>query len=156
MTRKVAIAACIVVVFVACAGGALALLVAAYEDVPSADDMPAASELPLPPDLRLTNGRCVGGSAGCWKGVQAFDVEPVAGSDASPYHCAEISDHLTSLGWMNLDPSTSQRPSVAWHYGNPAGTLRADCEIVPIDPGHGSTEVTLTWPGREEFLPFHR
>jgi len=57
---------------------------------------------------------------------------------------------LKTLGWVNLDTAKNQTPSVEWRYGNPAGTLSAHCEVLAIDRQHGSTELTLTWPGREE------
>lgn len=133
-------------------GGPIALfyLGGPLDQVPSPEEMPQASEVQLPAGLELADGRCTGGNAGCFKGMQVFELHPVGTTGHHSVHCAEFDQHLESQGWERTDVLLAGDDYLL----SPSGGVAAKCKDY-IVRGEKWSDVTLAWPGRIEFLPYN-
>jgi hypothetical protein len=133
-------------------GGPIAFLRFAgpLDRVPSEDEMPRASEVPVPSELELVDGHCSGGNAGCYKGIQVFDLRAVGATERKALHCDEFERNLEGSGWT-LDAIVDLGSERG--YLNPDRTVAAKCEDNVVRDERSST-VTVLWPGRLEFLPY--
>ena len=104
-----AIVGVVVIAFAAILGGFLLFGAAFGAKLPAEDEMPSASELPLPDGLALENGYCSGGSAGCYKGVQVFEVHDLEDPGIAPPSSAKKSANTcrASAGLLLIHPRTN-------------------------------------------------
>lgn len=121
------------------------------DQVPGDHEMPSASEVPVPEGLELVDGRCTGGNAGCYKGIQQFELVAVGSSGDGVLRCDEFALGLLSAGWSRAEVADL---SVEESYLGPGGGVAANCEVSVVRDERTST-VTIAWPGRVEFLPFN-
>lgn len=103
----------------------------------------------MPAGLELVDGHCTGGNAGCFKGMQMFELRKVGTKERASVHCAEFDQHLESQGWERTDELLAGDDYLL----SPSGGVAAKCKDY-IVRGEKWSDVTLAWPGRIEFLPY--
>jgi len=107
-------------------GGPIALFYfgGPLDRVPAPEEMPQASEVPVPTGLELDDGRCTGGNAGCFKGMQVFELRPVGTTGHRSVHCAEFDQHLEDQGWVRAEVVMAGDDYLL----NPSGGVAAKCK----------------------------